>query len=711
VNELYFSKAHPNILYGRCPHIYRVESDGSITQVCKTSDRAEYGYRNMFRAGHSDTSRSELYAASPNGEVTGPDGRVEKVYDPSVLRKLGGFIGNNGYTSWEPTDDWFLMENGLHFVKVWRDGRAFEFLGFHLAVSLDYYSMGWGQVSPDGTKVVSKTTLFDNTDMLMTIASRPLPPANVRAGADEVTWQPPKHHAEVKGYHVYVSQRSGGPYKPVTTNPIDATRWGVEQKTNEAAKAHSLKANKILFPGHYVVTAVDYAGIESPYSPEVEVNVTGDAPARLFAEAELLNMESPVVERRDTGASNWHYVAQDPYVRQKEKRDGKLSWKCSVPQRLADRPFKLWARVKSTEKGKTGTAQILLGNKAVGMLRASSSQWQWVCADRGEFSAAGDSGEIEASIVPRDGAFAVDMLALYSDPNEKPEGRGNADRTPPDAPKRLVAEAAGDRETFISWLPSPEADAAYYNVYASADGTVAPEQRFLIGSPRETKLVDWGLKTGTTYRYVVTAIDGAGNESAPSGSASVTTPKRDEAVLVLEAESARRGETGKGASGVFADEDERCSGGAFVGCRIPGDAGLKMPERLKLPSKRTVLTWNIDVDKPGSYLVWLRLRSARRYADLDFSLDGEQILHQRVTFGWWDARTQRLIWGDLNKAYCWFSTDVPQFRKLDTRPLRLELTKGRHVFSIGNIWPGLDVDAVTLTSDFSWIPQRTINYF
>ena len=697
VKELYFSKGHPNILYGRGPHVYRLEPDGSISHVCASQDRAKHGYRNMFRSGHGDTSRSEVYSVRPNGTVTHPDGRIEKVYDPSVHAKLGGFFGCNGSITWGPTDDWFLIEQGLHFVKVWRDGRAFQFLGFHLAVSLDYYSMAWGQMSPDGTKVVTKTTMFDNTDMMLVLASRPMPPANVRLDGNALAWDRPKHSAEIKGYFVYAAAKSGGPYRQLVSAPINGAAWPLPA---DAPK-----------PGYYVVTSVEHCGQEGPFSREVEVGVGGDAPVRLFVEAELLDMKSPVVERREARASNWHYVAQDPYVRLKLKRDGELVWRCPAPVRLKAKPLTLWARVRSTGKARVGSARALARGKELGKLVTAGEDWTWTRAKGRHADVVPKDGVAEVVLVPQDGAFAVDMLALFSNPDDKPSGRGNADPTPPSAPAGLKAETAGDREAFLTWRPSRAADLLHYNVYASIGGTVRPEQRYRVGSPHQPKFLDWGLKTGASCRYLATAVDRAGNESAPSAPAAAATPRRAEAVMLLEAESARRSETGKGPAGAFLGEDAGCSGGRFVGCGVPGEKHAKLPARLKLPHKHTALSWKVNVTKPGEYMVWLRLRSARRIARLEFSLDGKPLETQGVTFGWWDARTQNLIWGDLNKAYCWFWTDVPLRGKLDTRPLRVKLARGRHTFQVSNIWAGLDVDAVVLTSDFTWVPKGTVNYF
>jgi len=69
------------------------------------------------------------------------------------------------------------------------------------------------------------------------------------------------------------------------------------------------------------------------------------------------------------------------------------------------------------------------------------------------------------------------------------------------------------------------------------------------------------------------------------------------------------------------------------------------------------------------------------------------------------------MWGKTEQAYRWFWTQVPLYRQLDPRALRVTIPAGDHDFTFANISPGLDVDEVVLTTDFAWIPAGTVNYF
>ncbi|HUB29246.1 MAG TPA: glycoside hydrolase family 44 protein [Terracidiphilus sp.] len=87
--------------------------------------------------------------------------------------------------------------------------------------------------------------------------------------------------------------------------------------------------------------------------------------------------------------------------------------------------------------------------------------------------------------------------------------------TVPAAPTGLAA-TAGDAQVALAWNSSPGATS--YNVKR---GTANGGPYTTVGSPAITSYTDTGLTNGTTYYYVVTAVDGAG-ESSNSNQASAT---------------------------------------------------------------------------------------------------------------------------------------------------------------------------------------------
>jgi hypothetical protein len=98
---------------------------------------------------------------------------------------------------------------------------------------------------------------------------------------------------------------------------------------------------------------------------------------------------------------------------------------------------------------------------------------------------------------------------------------GGPDVTPPSAPTGLVA-APGDGLVALDWDDSPAGDLDGYIVYRSltSGGPYAAQTGVLAAS----QYTDTNVTNGTTYFYVVTAVDLVGNESDWSDEA-VATPQ------------------------------------------------------------------------------------------------------------------------------------------------------------------------------------------
>jgi fibronectin type 3 domain-containing protein len=84
---------------------------------------------------------------------------------------------------------------------------------------------------------------------------------------------------------------------------------------------------------------------------------------------------------------------------------------------------------------------------------------------------------------------------------------------PPAAP--VLTALAGERRVSLDW--SDSAGASRYTVYRSLSATGPFLRVERTGSDSQ---VDSGLKAGLTYHYVVTAMDGNGNESIFSNTVS-----------------------------------------------------------------------------------------------------------------------------------------------------------------------------------------------
>jgi len=98
-------------------------------------------------------------------------------------------------------------------------------------------------------------------------------------------------------------------------------------------------------------------------------------------------------------------------------------------------------------------------------------------------------------------------------------GTSPGDTTPPAAPTSLTA-VAGDGEVNLDWDDNAEGDLNGYAVYraVAAGGPYTP----LAANLGVSAYTDASVSNGTTYYYVVTASDNAGNESNDSSEAAAT---------------------------------------------------------------------------------------------------------------------------------------------------------------------------------------------
>ena len=107
---------------------------------------------------------------------------------------------------------------------------------------------------------------------------------------------------------------------------------------------------------------------------------------------------------------------------------------------------------------------------------------------------------------------------------------GPPDTTPPPAPTGLTA-TPGDGEVALSWNAVAASDLAGYRVYR-ATSTPVPLDSPISGSSlvTQTSFADAAAQNGTTYHYVVVAVDTSANASGPSATASATPAGSGEVV-------------------------------------------------------------------------------------------------------------------------------------------------------------------------------------
>jgi len=117
--------------------------------------------------------------------------------------------------------------------------------------------------------------------------------------------------------------------------------------------------------------------------------------------------------------------------------------------------------------------------------------------------------------------WADPIAGTQGQPNSGQEFTGGAPDTTPPAPPSGLAALAGEGQVELDWFDSTEPDLASYDLMRATSSGGPYSQ--VNGVPlTESRYTDTAVANGSTYYYVVTASDDAGNESLPSGEASAT---------------------------------------------------------------------------------------------------------------------------------------------------------------------------------------------
>lgn len=108
--------------------------------------------------------------------------------------------------------------------------------------------------------------------------------------------------------------------------------------------------------------------------------------------------------------------------------------------------------------------------------------------------------------------------AFYNVIDVNVTGSAVVDTTPPSAPVSVVASVTGPSSVALSWQESSDVGGGAVSYVVHRNGVRVAT----VNAPRFT---DQGLLADTSYVYRVTAIDGAGNSSAPSAAVTVRTDR------------------------------------------------------------------------------------------------------------------------------------------------------------------------------------------
>lgn len=541
-----------------------------------------------------------------------------------------------------------------------------------------YYSGGdFSMQSPDATKVHLSSSMTGRFRNYVAVMARPRPPVRLawqeRDGAVALTWDAHPFSREKRGYNVYRSATSGSGYELLTPELVTGNEW----------------SDGTVAPGtayYYVVTAVEHSGIESGYSMEaaragVALPQELDTPLVAYAEVEAALWDLGTADRPGLGvgverrhASDWQFLYRHPNA-----DTGAAALEIAVP---AAGEYHLWARMCSIS-GEVANWTFRIGSTAL-QAGTDAPEWTWVRVTDAPLTL---SGDVEIALATSANGAALDLVALATDIAFAPDGPRPEWKTPPPAIDALAAENVRPRVNRLQWQASNAPNLSHYRLYAAREPFEAPEQRYLIGSPSRPEFIDWGLRAGTTYHYAVTAVDRAGNESAPVFVACATPPREFDPVTI-ELAFAQGERTG---------EFELSEAG---GLRGPAYVVPEAPESNRV-------AWTLDVPRAGTYYFWLRYlhrgsgdRGGETVHEVRAMLDGEAI----TTLGGGST--------DLHVPDEFIAKDHPLAPRLWTwawpgaQNLRgVDLPAGNHTLTLENLNGAIRYDVLLITDEPSWHPE------
>jgi fibronectin type 3 domain-containing protein len=350
----------------------------------------------------------------------------------------------------------------------------------------------------------------------------PAPPTNLSATAGDaqviLNWGD-NTEPDLDGYNVYRDTTSGGPYTQIATDVAtsDYTDNSVSNGTTY----------------YYVVTAVDTSSNESGYSnedsatPDVGAGQTPytshQIPGTIEAEDYDYGGEAIAYHDNDGGNSGGAYRSDDVDIESCGEGGYNVGWINAgewieyTVENISAGTYNIEVRVASNTAG--GSLHIEFdGQDVTGTISfGATGGWQnWISVYVNDVNLS--AGQQVMRVAMDSLGWNLNWVKFEA-----------VDTTPPSAPTGLVA-TAGDAQVSLDWADNNEPDLAGYNVFratTSGGGYSQLNGSLLTGSD----YTDNTVSNGTTYYYVVTAVDTSSNESGYSNEASATptdtTPPAD----------------------------------------------------------------------------------------------------------------------------------------------------------------------------------------
>ena len=478
------------------------------------------------------------------------------------------------HMDWTVSGNWFFvwaMQKGVPIYKTYVDTGVCHRIVATNTCSHTYGSCPYHGSSPDGTKLVYKSSMLGDLDLYAAVVKYPKPPVNPavrRVGPDvRITWEAPKRSKEIAAYRVYRSARSGLGYVRIGTT-----------------RGQSFTAPPTPDAPYYAVTSVEHSGLESRvFSKEVCAGRRG-APS-VFWEAESGKLTYPMRECYLPAECSSNYAlgrAVRDGVWRLTKGTAAVEWRVSLP-RAGD--YALWARARS-RVGNGPKATFTVNGREVGVLACDKPEWAWR-----KIASGIRTGSAPVRMEMPESGLEVDKLLLTADASLTPNGMGDWPTATPAAPADLTAKWDKTRQfVLLDWKPWP-AGVHHFNVYKSETPDVALTQRNLIGSPTRTAFVDPRPKETGRIHYRVVAVNSWGRTSTPSATRSVAGVKAAAKPFVLRLDFA----------------DAKCGGTARV---VKGkETYVEFGDPKETPQYGGEASIPVNL-KPGKYYLWLRVKGS-----------------------------------------------------------------------------------------------------
>lgn len=478
-----------------------------------------------FGGGH--TALGETHAL-------GPYGKVMKIVVPTELctDQPGDAIRIHGnyhncrvpvdYGTVSPDGRWAFQDgHGKGPVDLDQQIAGFDLAEGGNVIPIWFYQgsrSNWGilpylKVSPDSTKLLLQSSdMLGSGDIYMAPFQRPEPPRELAVAQTpkglRLTWKNPRQCEELCGYNVYRGKGRGVGFRRINGGLVNGNEF-VDPAGGPAAA--------------YLVTAIDNSGLESRFpAPAMLAGGARDDGIAVFLEAECADQVAlPFRRQYDGSAANFGTMRLMPQT--PEEIEGQLLFTLAADRLHAtgNRRYAVALRCRlrsdiypEARDDKMGAEIRIDGRSAGRAVAGPGPKFTW-CPVAGEGLG---PGKHEVAIQSKTAGLEIDRVVIFDDRVERAWLAGGAGDPEPELAvpavqggARLMAKADGPYAIELKWPDAPkDPPVDYYSIHASAKSPVEIGNATLVGSTRQVRFRDAGMRPGTTQAYRVVGYDTRG---------------------------------------------------------------------------------------------------------------------------------------------------------------------------------------------------------